>query len=301
MTNPHHLEIFHHVARHGGIAQAVRHFPYGITQPTISEQMRLLEEDVGAPLFVRQPFQLTPYGQSLYDFIRPFFSRLDAVTASLRAQRTSTLRVGAGEHVLRTYLPAAFARLRAAHPQVEVAFQAGMQAQIESWVEHAEIDAGITAIDAAPAGLERRGLLHVPLVLLAPKASRIRSAGELWARRSIAEKLIAPPETDSVRRVFQRELAARKVSWPVTHEVKSHPLITWSVAERHGFGVTLAVETLVRHPKVRVLPLPDFHGVEMGLLWRAPPSPLLQGLLEILESLVHSVALASGRPAPVGP
>jgi DNA-binding transcriptional LysR family regulator len=71
--NVHHLELFYYVARHGGIMPAVRNIPYGIQQPAISSQIAQLEEFLGAMLFHRRPFALTPEGEKLFEFIRPFF------------------------------------------------------------------------------------------------------------------------------------------------------------------------------------------------------------------------------------
>ncbi len=42
--NVHHLELFYHVARYGGIMPAVRNIPYGIQQPAVSSQIAQLEE-----------------------------------------------------------------------------------------------------------------------------------------------------------------------------------------------------------------------------------------------------------------
>jgi DNA-binding transcriptional LysR family regulator len=42
--NIHHLELFYYVAKHGGIAPAVRKMPYGIQQPAVSRQITRLEE-----------------------------------------------------------------------------------------------------------------------------------------------------------------------------------------------------------------------------------------------------------------
>ena len=82
--NVHHLELFFYVARHGGVSAAARHMPYGIQQPAISAQILQLEDALGVTLFVRRPFQLTKEGQSLYDFIAPFFGGLDDMGQRLR-------------------------------------------------------------------------------------------------------------------------------------------------------------------------------------------------------------------------
>ena len=78
MMNVHHLELFYYVAKHGGISAAVRAIPYGIQQPAVSGQMRQLEDGVGAKLFERSPFRLTPAGEQLFAHIQPFFENLGA-------------------------------------------------------------------------------------------------------------------------------------------------------------------------------------------------------------------------------
>src|SRR5580692_9421319 len=103
--NIHHLELFYYVARHGGISQAVRKIPYGIQQPAVSGQIAQLEEFLGTTLFQRRPFALTPPGEKLYQFIEPFFSRLDEVSRELQGGATHQLRIGASDIVLRDHLP----------------------------------------------------------------------------------------------------------------------------------------------------------------------------------------------------
>jgi DNA-binding transcriptional LysR family regulator len=49
--NIHHLELFYHVARHGGISSAVRHMPYAIQQPAVSSQIRNARIVVGTNRF----------------------------------------------------------------------------------------------------------------------------------------------------------------------------------------------------------------------------------------------------------
>jgi hypothetical protein len=58
--NIHHLELFYFVAKHGGIAAAVRNIPYGIQQPAVSGQIAKLEESLGTKLFQRRLFALSP-------------------------------------------------------------------------------------------------------------------------------------------------------------------------------------------------------------------------------------------------
>ncbi len=80
--NIHHLELFYFVAKHGGIAAAVRNIPYGIQQPAVSGQIAKLEESLGTKLFQRRPFALSPAGLELFEFIKPFFDNVESFELS---------------------------------------------------------------------------------------------------------------------------------------------------------------------------------------------------------------------------
>ena len=82
--NVHHLELFYHVAKNGGVSAAARAMPYGIQQPAISAQILQLEDALGTTLYQRRPFQLTREGQALYEFAAPFFSGLEEMGDRLR-------------------------------------------------------------------------------------------------------------------------------------------------------------------------------------------------------------------------
>jgi len=68
--------------------------PYGLTQPSISKQLRELEMEAGMALFRRRPFELTPSGKLLYAFVEPFFERLRRYPEHLQAQASMLLRLG---------------------------------------------------------------------------------------------------------------------------------------------------------------------------------------------------------------
>src|SRR5207253_4073666 len=101
--NIHHLELFYFVAKHGGIAAAVRNIPYGIQQPAVSGQIAKLEEHLGVKLFDRRPFALSPAGAELFEFIRPFFENLDAIAEKIRRDASPQLRIAAPSVALRDY------------------------------------------------------------------------------------------------------------------------------------------------------------------------------------------------------
>src|SRR5688572_6721813 len=103
-VNSHHLELFYHVALHGGISAGARKMPYGIQQPAVSGQILQLEKDLGLKLFERRPFMLTPAGRELFAFVEPFFGRIREIPKRLREGEDARLRLAAPATILRGHL-----------------------------------------------------------------------------------------------------------------------------------------------------------------------------------------------------
>lgn len=279
--NIHHLELFYHVARHGGISRAVRNMPYGIQQPAVSSQVLLLEQGLGVKLFERQPFKLTSEGEELFGFIRPFFDNLSPMAERVRKQAAPSLRIGASELVLCNHLPTVIERLRAHQPRLRLALRSGFQAEMEKWLLDREIDLAILPLESKPpARLRCLRLLRLPLVLLVHKKSRHKSAAALWAQGMVEEPLICLPATEALTKNFRRGLAQRQVDWPQAIEASSMDLVTCYVANGYGIGVSLRLAEVSKHPAVRVLPLDGFEPVEMAALWNGAPTPLVRVALE---------------------
>ncbi len=285
--NIHHLELFYYVARHGGISAAVRHMPYGIQQPAVSSQILQLEENLGVKLFERSPFKLTAAGEELAAFVRPFFENLKPVAERLRVQPVPQLRLGASELVLRSHLPAVIQQLKQAQPDLRLALRSGFQPELEAALRDGEIDLAVIPLRGRlPAQTRCQRLMRLPLVLLVPKKSKIKSAAEVWARKRPSELLISLPPTESISLVFQRGLKRLGVTWPLSIEASSMELVTQYVANGDGVGVNIAMPDVVRHPQVRVLPLDDFDRLELVAAWRGTPTPLIQAVLAAAKGYI---------------
>lgn len=283
--NIHHLELFYYVARHGGISEAVRHMPYGIQQPAMSSQIIQLEEGLGLTLFQRRPFKLLPPGEELYQFIRPFFDNLETVEEKLRSGgKFQHIRLGAAEIILRDHIPVPLQNLKKKFPGLKVTLRSGYLPQIESWLQKQEIDFAVTLLDGkAPGGLNTMPLVKLPLGLLVSKASRIRSADELWQRDRIDDTLISLPTNESIARNFQEGLGKLGVDWFPGIEVSSLDVLEAYVANGYGIGLTVIVPKTTVGEGVRLLPLPTFSPVSIGALWQGKLTPITQAFLNELQ------------------
>ena len=285
--NIHHLELFYYVARHGGISRAVRSMPYGIQQPAVSSQILLLEQDLGVKLFERSPFKLTPAGEELDNFIRPFFENLSPMAVRLRNHLGPQLRIGASELVLRDHLPVVIQRMKQAHPELRLALRSGFQPELEAALHEKEIDLAIIPLRGRlPPKVRCLRLLRLPLVLLVNKQSKIKSAATLLAQKRPAEPLICLPPTEIICQVFQSGLKKRGMVWPLAVEASSMELITQYVANGDGVGVNIAIPSVVQHRQVRVLPLEGFDEVELAAMWHGEPTPLLRAVFGEMQGYV---------------
>ena len=288
--NIHHLELFYHVARNGGISRAARAMPYGIQQPAISGQILQLEAEIGSKLFERTPFRLTPAGEELWSAISPFFDGLESLPERIARRIQPRLAIGAAEFILSEHLPKIVARIRVRSDSFRLGLRSGYQQQLEAWILEGQLDLAITPVDRKPnPALRHALLLELPLVLAVPSSSPVRDAESLFRGRSVDSPLICLPASESAPRQFQAELRRRKIDWPVEIEASSLSLLENYVENGYGIGLTVHRPELARHRRIRTLPLRGFPPLALHALWTRTTGPLLAAAIE--ETMAYAKGL----------
>lgn len=284
LPNLHHLELFYHVARSGGITAAARSMPYGIQQPAISGQIALLEEELGVRLFQRRPFKLTPAGRELFDFLEPFFGALPEVAARISGAASHRLRLAAPATVIREHLPDALASVKQRCPELELTLVDADQRGAFALLEREEVDLAVCELEGKPpAGVRCEVLLTLPLILLLPQSFQVPRSG----LHGIAAEfpLIRPPADAAISRLFGKVLAKARLDWPAKIEVNSLELVHRYAAK--GFGAGLGV----RAPGVRVpgglrsWEIPGCSGLAIAAAWCGKPQPLAEMVLDALRQV----------------
>lgn len=110
-------------AEEGSLSAAAR--ALGMTQPTLSRQVDALEQELGVVLFERvgRGLALTPSGLELLDHARAMGEAATRVSLAALGQSESiegTICITASEVYSAFLLPSIIAKLRAAHPGIEV-------------------------------------------------------------------------------------------------------------------------------------------------------------------------------------
>ncbi len=288
--NVHHLELFYYVAKYGGIMPAVRNIPYGIQQPAVSAQVAQLEEFLGVTLFQRRPFVLTPAGEKLFQFCEPFFARLNLVATELQGGQLRQLRIGASTVVLRDHMPWLLAGVTKQFPGVRVSLREGYAARLGELLARDEVDVVVTLVEGKPAaGFHSEILLELPMILLVPKTSKIKSAEELWSRDKITESLICLPGHELLTKNFQTSLAKLGVEWFPAIEASSVDLIETFVASGLGIGVSVAVPQKKLSEQVRALTLQNFPPARIGVMWKGKKLPVVDKFLDMARQRAGSL------------
>jgi DNA-binding transcriptional LysR family regulator len=148
----HQLVYFEAVARHQHFTRAAGELR--VAQPSVSQQIRKLEGELGAPLFhrTRRGAELTEAGRLLLPRARAALEELAAARAevqSLSALERGTLRVGAPPSVGTHVFPPALARFRERYPGIALVFREGGSHSLVQRLVEGELDLAVV-IQAHP-------------------------------------------------------------------------------------------------------------------------------------------------------
>ncbi len=284
LPNVHHLELFYHVAKHGGITPASRAMPYGIQQPAISGQIAALEEEMGVRLFQRRPFQLTEQGEELYAFVRPFFGELGNVAASIAGRGDRVLRLAAPATAMRDHLPQALAKVREKIPDLELRLTEATYHACCTLLEEGGIDLAVAEIPGKPpAGMQTEVLAELELALVVPG----RRPGIISIEKLISKwKLIRPPKGRLISELFYSELKERNLDWDATIEAGSLEAVHAFAIRGFGVGLTVVTPSMKAPSGTWFMRLRDFPRLSIGGLWRGPLNRPGKALLDVLREQV---------------
>jgi DNA-binding transcriptional LysR family regulator len=179
----HKLRIFVTVARVASFTRAAERIH--MTQPTVSQQIAILEQSIGTQLIERDTrhLSLTPAGHVLLkhaEQILAMASQAVEETRSAAGLADRTLRIGVG-HTLATYLlPDLLRRYRSLHSGYHTRITVGNTAELLTLVAHGDIDVALVGSPAEHPELETQPFMEDRLlVIVAPD--------DPWAGRAYIE------------------------------------------------------------------------------------------------------------------
>lgn len=158
-----------------------------VSQPTLSTQIRKLEDELGVSLVERAPrrVMLTPVGVEIADRARKIISDVEQMTQIARRSQdpeAGSVRLGLFPTLGPYLLPHVVSRLRERFPRMELLLVEEKTDQILARLRDGRLDAGLLALPLHDEQLHIEPLFDEPFVLAVPRPHALARRGTLDMR-----------------------------------------------------------------------------------------------------------------------
>jgi DNA-binding transcriptional LysR family regulator len=259
-----------------------------IVQPAVSRQLRLLEEDLGTPLFERsrQGMALTEAGQILVDYARRALHELERARAEIRPSKGAAeavrgiVTLGLLPSTAEVVSSALLSAVRASHPDIQLRLSTAYTGYLQTWLEQGDIDASLlyglqqsNAIDATP-------LLIEPLWLVGPPAAGLSAQQPVLLADCRDKTMILPGAAHGLRSLVDIACAEAGITLLLSAETDSMRIQRSLVLGGHGYTIL---------PQIAVA-----EDVARGILSAAPlTAPELQRTIVLATPTTRRITAAT--------
>ena len=290
------LRSFHAAAELGGFTAASRALQ--ISQPTVTTQVRSLEEEYGVELFVRQGriVKLTSAGEELYEITKRVVLHENEAREFLKAQSgrlTGHLRLAAVGPFHATDVLVA---LKTQHPDVRVSVLLGNSQLTLQRLLHYDADVAMIAhFDDDPRVTMVPFSRHRVVVFV--------HHGHPWFKRTAVtlaelrgQDFILREEGSTTRLAFEQALAKADININRILEIGSREAVWKAVEQGLGAGVVADFE-FVPHPRLKTVEIADVEittNYHIAYLKERSRSRLVQTLVKIARNVGNRGDEAAG-------
>lgn len=199
--NTRHAQLVLAVVREGSFTAAAKSL--FITQPTLSHQIRQIEEQLGSPIFVRSKtaIELTPAGHVYVQAARRILqieTQMNEALGALSGTSEGILRLGLPAQRADELLPQVLADFYALYPNVRIEALTAQQQELERMLLGGELHMVLLSGEEDNPQLEYQLIASDEVVLLASKktelAQRIPSGSTISLRECAEERFVLPAD-----------------------------------------------------------------------------------------------------------
>ena len=296
------LRIFIAVADHGSFVAAASSL--GLSQPALSQSVRQLEAEVGAPLFVRttRKVQLTAIGLSLLPQARSLLDQLDVIAhdiGDLVARRRGRVVVACVPSLAWRLMPPALAMITEAYPGITIELRDMRMRQIKEALLSGEADLGLGSTPGTGENLAFVEMARDRFHAVFPRGHALETVPAMTWRELARHPFIMMSHDTAIRDIVDEMIGTGKVDFKVVAELSNLASVNGYIQQ--GVGVTaLPGIALPRddHPTLahRLLEKPQI-GRTIAAIWREGA-----GLSPAAATIVRSIAAcgAAGTIAGAG-
>lgn len=214
-----------------------------VTQAAVSMQIRQLETEVSAKLFIRAPRNviLTEAGEKLLERARHILREHDAAIeeiAEFAGAKRGRLRIGsASAGVTSDLLPRILKELRKRHPNAEISVSSGTSESLAQQILAGETDIAFVSLPVEARGIHTERLNEDQLVAIASPRHALARQRTVSAYALAGERLILGERGGNTRRLIDEFFAQAGVKPTVSMELSRQAAIKRMVEEDMGVGI----------------------------------------------------------------
>jgi len=234
------LRVFHAAVKAGGFTRAADELH--LSQSTVSQHIKLLEDEVGCPLFLRvgKRVQVTEAGKVLLPYAERIFCDLRNAEMALRemnALRRGTVRLGVGPTTLIYRLPPVLSDYKRRFPDIELCVLAGTTEFLLQELRSQHIDLAIVMRTGPLAGLSATPLGCEELVIVINNDHPFARRRFIEPSELAALRLILYGKQTAMQNLVDRYFDALRITPNIAMEVENNEAIKSLV--RAGLGASI--------------------------------------------------------------
>ncbi|KRE14434.1 LysR family transcriptional regulator [Bosea sp. Root483D1] len=287
------LRYFEALARHSHFGRAAE--ACAISQPALSQQIKALEEELGAELFERdrRQLRLTSFGEEIALRAKDILRALDELEGYARASQdglVARLRIGVIPTVAPYLLPGLIGDLNRLHGGLDLNVRETLTPKLVQELNEGRLDMAIVALPVSEPSLTEVALFTERFVLVRPREDEGKPAPDREALREM--RLLLLEEGHCFREQALSFCNAKPRAVQSRDLLDASSLSTLVQMVDAGLGVTLipemavAVETRSASVSITYFREPE-PSRTIGMVWRKT-SPLAKQLLQIAELVRQS-------------
>jgi len=292
-----HLRYFVAVAEAGSLTVAAGRKLH-TSQPSLSRQIRDLEDEVGAQLLTRgaRGIELTAAGRAFLDHARLVLSQVEAAADAAHgiahpAKPCFVMGFLTGHEL--TWMPEALQILRDELPNIDVMISSQYSPQLANALSKGKVDAAFLRRERGVPDLKFHLLVKEPLVVILPNDHRLAALKAISPRDLVGETFVGVSDTAPVLRVVIDDYLKRSGTNITPDHVADHLAMGMSlVASTRGVGLLPAYAQNFLASSLTSRPLKgDTPTIDLVLGYKKlNKSPILKLLLSRLDELIARVS-----------
>lgn len=213
-----------------------------LSQPSVSYQVKELEEALGLPLLDRlgKRVHLTEAGSVLYSYARRTLDVLDEAALALEEMRgikRGNLRVGASTTVGIYLLPAALGAFKKLHPGLVISLEIGTRARVQEQVLNNELDLAVVGPALKDPDLAILPFVTDELVVVAPAGHALAGRKGLALKDLVDQPFVMREPASGSRWSLEKATRKAGAKLNVAMELGSNGAIKHAVESGLGLAV----------------------------------------------------------------